>query len=46
MYIRDLGDGTFDIVNHIGGTCGVEPDGWQQCLDEDPEPPAACSCVC
>lgn len=46
VYIRDLGDGTFDVVNNPGGTCGVEPDGWKQCLDEDPEPPAPCSCVC
>ncbi|MFY0541483.1 hypothetical protein [Nannocystis pusilla] len=46
VYIRDLGDGTFEIVNNPGGTCGVEPDGWEQCLDENPESPAPCSCVC
>ncbi|MFZ6178110.1 hypothetical protein [Nannocystis pusilla] len=46
VYVRDLGDGTFDIVNHPGGTCGVEPDGWQQCGSDFPEAPEACGCVC
>jgi hypothetical protein len=46
VYIRDLGDGIFEVVNNPGGTCGVDPDGWKQCLDEDPEAPAPCSCVC
>ncbi|MCY1069771.1 hypothetical protein OV090_33835 [Nannocystis sp. RBIL2] len=46
VYIRDLGDGTFDIVNNPGGTCGVEPDGWKQCSTEFPEPLSPCSCVC
>lgn len=46
VYIRDLGDGTFEIVNNFGGTCGVEPDGWEQCGSEFPEAPAPCSCVC
>lgn len=46
VYIRDLGDGTFEIVNNPGGTCGVEPDGWKQCSTEFPDSPAPCSCVC
>ena len=46
VYVRDRGDGTFDVVNNPGGTCGVEPDGWKQCSTEFPEPLSPCSCVC
>ncbi|MDC0715577.1 hypothetical protein [Nannocystis bainbridge] len=46
VYVRDQGDGNFDVVNHPGGSCGVEPDGWEQCSTEFPELPEACGCVC
>ena len=45
VYIRDQGDGTFDVVNYLG-TCGVEPDGWKQCSTEFPDAPEPCGCVC
>lgn len=44
VYFRDLGGGDIELMDYQGG-CGLEPDGWSQCVDPGSDPPA-CACFC